>query len=189
MWAPGVETDLRQGDLLVEVRVPKLSVPSTIWSIEGEEPRANAELRVPATSRACVILSQCCTLERALARGEPVCVAPLRSTKPLAPEEQGPYLSVEPPSDDEAEYVFDAHVVDPCPPAIEANVDGRLTVVDFTRTFHLQGADLWFTARRVASMTPAGRRALRISLAFYWARPERADVEELDRQGLSSGVL
>jgi hypothetical protein len=112
-------------------------------------------------------------------------LAPIRSTPPLASELRKAYETDAPRTG--AAYVYVAHALAPLERYLE-NRDGRINVASFLEVQSYSGDDQGLRVARVATMTPEGRRLLRIRLAFFWGRPEDEDEKALAVAGLSAGL-
>jgi len=185
MWmttTPEVAEPLRQGDLLVDLVLPRFQLPLNYARPSGREPRQGDYIVLPAPrARSFLVVSQCCTIEN----DHVYALASIRSTPPLTSEGKQVYETGTPQAG--AAYVYAAHALAPLERYLE-NRDGRLNVASFLEIQSYTGDDQELRAARVASMTPEGRRLLRIRLAFFWGRPEAEDEKALAAAGLSAGL-
>jgi len=174
---PDPEEELRQGDLLAHVRLPKVKLPLDILSAEGKKPGSTANALLPATVRSYLVVSQCCTIENHGA----VAVAPVVSTKPLNDGEEAPYLADHPPGPADAPtgYVFNAHALEPVDGTLPER-QRQLWIADLTQTISVDGDRAILQAARVARMTTVARLALRTRLASFWGRAVADDLRELN---------
>lgn len=185
MWTtttPATAEPLRQGDLLADLILPRFQLPLSYARPPGREPRQGDSIVLPAPrARSFLVVSQCCTIEN----DQVYALAPVRSTPPLASELRQAYEIDAPRAG--AAYVYSAHALAPLAQYLE-NHNGRLNVASFLEIQSYSGDDQGLRAARVASMTPEGRRLLRIRLAFFWGRPEAEDERSLVAAGLSTGL-
>lgn len=191
MWhdgAPHPEDELRQGDLLENVLLPKLKRPFRVAHVPGADPQGSDPMLISGSKRQVLVVSQCCDI----AEDRYVAVAPIRQTGRLNDRLRRALLADVPPDPEELAagdavgYVFDQFRLAPLDGVIDD--DGELfKVADFGMMQTLTGEVDDLREHRSAAMTPAGRRLLRIKLSYFWSRPEASDAEELAAQGLPPG--
>ncbi len=181
MWKtehPDPEEDLRQGDLLGPLTAPKLEIPfRTLKYPNDSDDQGDAVFSVQL--RHVLVVSHCCNVEQ----GDHVALAPIQSTAPLAAEDKPAYFDE--PSEDGV-YVVRVHALDEIDGVIGHDGD-RLKVANLERIMSLRMDVEHAKSLRIASMTPEGRRLLRIRLGMFWARAEPSDVEKLKSLGLPPG--
>jgi hypothetical protein len=187
MWASeplDAAADLRQGDLLKGFLLPSLSLPLS-YVRTGDAPLGrSAHVMVNAKERDFVVVSQCCTVEN----GELVALSPIKQTPPLSAQGRLAYEWERPedvPEDSETQFAFSAFKLEPIPGVLDDPSGGRLRVLNLEDVMSYAGDQSHLIPKRVAQMTPAGRRALRIRLAYFWGRPEAEDEAALIAMGLS----
>ncbi|HUY47393.1 MAG TPA: hypothetical protein VMV92_16950 [Streptosporangiaceae bacterium] len=129
-----------------------------------------------------LVVSQCCTIENQIVAA----LAPVRSTRSLNAEQLSEYEREEPSVDPDVRYVYNAHALVPFSGYL-TRTDGRIFVADLTSIQSYSGTISDFQESRVAMMTPAGRRLLRIRLALFWGRVEQEDELWFEERGLPSG--
>lgn len=188
MWTPdppGPTAALRQGDLLVNLALPKLTWPLSYARPPGRDASADQTILVPSGKmQTHLVVSQCCTIENKTVAA----LARVRSTKPLTAD-QIRDLERELPSDDpEVGYAFAEHALKPTGEHLERK-DGRVWIADFASIQTYSGSIADFQASRVAAMSPEGRRALRVRLGAFWARAEAEDEQHLEERGMSVGFI
>jgi hypothetical protein len=174
MWSaelPEVAEELRQGDLIQGVLLPKLELPLRIIGLPGESPGPQHEAVLKISERRYVVITQCCEIEN----GTYVALAPVKSTGRLRPDEAKPYLAIEP--EDGNPYAYSAFRLEPVGSLQEA--DGRLNIADLSQVAAYNKAKSELQAGRVARMSPHGRRLLRIKLGYFWSRAEPEDASVL----------
>ncbi|MGO9334601.1 MAG: hypothetical protein ACLQCU_11245 [Acidimicrobiales bacterium] len=181
MWSeklPAVAEELRQGDLIEGVLLPKLELPLRIIGLPGESPGPQHEAVLKTAERRYIVLTQCCEIES----GTYVALAPVKSTGRLTSDGAKPYLAIEPK--DGEPYVYSAFRLEPVGSLREA--DGRLNVADLSQVAAYNRAKSELQAGRVARMSPHGRRLLRIKLGYFWSRAEPEDANALGDYSRSS---
>jgi hypothetical protein len=186
MWRPDLpdKTELlRQGDLLDGFYPPKLTLPFSYARSPEDLPRPGQPIVLSADKMGkYLVVSQCCTIEQrgvvALARVSKVSAKTTEQLDALALEE--------PSRDPNTNYSFNMHPLDPVEGYLENSI-GVLHAADLTtiQTYSKQVVDL--QNMRVAAMTPAGRRRLRIRLQFFWGRVEAEDESWFREKGLPAG--
>ena len=186
MWLkalPPLDTELRQGDLLAGLIVPLVSYPPKLVMVEGQTP-AGGDLAVLETvCESFLVVSQCCSI----ASQKTVAVAPIRSTQRLSPEEIADQSEADPTARPEgANYMVNAHYLEPAPPTLP-DLSPKAHVADLSRIVSMRRQRGSLEARRVAAMSPQGRRLLRMRLAAFFGRPETEDLEWFIEQGLPPG--
>jgi hypothetical protein len=184
MWEkelPEEEDELRQGDLLTDVVLPRLVAPIERY----RNPNGTGHLTtVAAPEHLGLVVSQCCQNEQ----GEHISVSPVISTIPLNEEQLAEWLRDE-PTGVEGEYVYDRFCLEELAGHIThgaAHLRGGLEglvlkVADLSRATPISGDRSSLRAARVARMTPFGRHLLRTKLAYHWGRAEAGDVKELEQ--------
>jgi hypothetical protein len=186
MWldkCPDESEELRQGDLLVGLFLPKLAWPVTYARAADEPVGPGQPVVLPSTKvTAHIVVSQCCAIES----HRVTALAVVRSTKRLSASELEGYEREEP--SEGLAYTFNQHALAPFDGHL-GRVDGRISVADFGSIQTYSGAIEQLQAYRVAGMTPAGRRVLRIRLAAYWGRPEAEDAKALASEGIPPGSI
>jgi len=135
-----------------------------------------------ANQRDFLVVSQCCTIEN----HHVAALAPIRWTPPLTDEERATYKQADFSVIGNDKYVFNAHMLDPIQNVMEEQ-GGKGKVADFTKIVTYIGDDSELRAKRVARMSPAGRRLLRMRLSGFWARVEADDLAWFKEQGLPPG--
>jgi hypothetical protein len=186
MWLsdpPDSSEALRQGDLLQDLLLPTLRLPITFGHPAGRAPQDGDTALLPSKERNFLIVSQCCTIEN----HHVAALAPIRSTPPMSPEERAIYSEADFSligADDK--FVFNVHTLDPIEKALE-EVGGRAKVADLTQIVTCTGDDSILRAKRVARMSPAGRRLLRMRLSVFWGRVEAEDLAWFKQEGLPPG--
>lgn len=191
MWlptCPGGDEELRQGDLLADLRLLKVKLPLKLVTTDGAGPSDTADAILPTKRRHFLVVSQCCTIEN---HGS-VALAPVISTQRLRDGEEAPYLADHPPGPDEPStgYVFNAHALEPVLGALQAR-PGHLWIADLTQTISVDGVRSPLQDARVARMNTLGRAVLRRRLAAFWGRGVAEDLRELSSDGppaLSGGT-
>ena len=186
MWAANPEDGLRQGDLLGEVPFPTLKIEPAVISRLAGQPATEAVVTIKYEKA--LVVSQCCSLEK----GRTVLVAPVAGVRPRnAAGTQS--LKIDDPTPDAAGdlpdgvgYVYERHRLDLLPGYLD-ELDDRLWVANFERIIPLREDYSSVEEIRLASMTPEGRRTLRIRLGFFWGRAEEGDAETLTSRGLPVG--
>lgn len=184
MWADSMEEDLRQGDLLRAVTLPRLQMPLTYIKAEGEQVTAKTQSVLRQVTRNYVVISQCCTIEN----GAGVAVAPVRQTGPLTPDQLQAYAYAEPgeiPADAEVSFPFSTMPLDPVVGTLDALPDNRRWIVEFEDAVTFINSKDFFRGHRVAQMTVLARRNLRVRLTWFWGRAVAADVPDLSAAGVN----
>lgn len=175
MWDEKFSSDeIRQGDLLKAVFVPKLKVPFPVLHEPGSVPGDSSPAQFPVAQRTVLVVSQCCTIEN----GSRIAVAPVRSTPPISSdEERQQYQAVTEASlPSGRNFVFNLHLLDEVDGVLTAGSGrGLAAALDETQTFEAQPG--YLNDFVVARMTPHGRRDLRRRLALFWARTEQSDYD------------
>jgi hypothetical protein len=187
MWTPDPPkpaASLRQGDLLVNLALPKLKWPLCYARPPGQDASADQTVLVPSGKMQIhLVVSQCCIIENQAVAA----LARVRSTMPLS-EDQIRDLEREFPTDDpEVSYAFAEHALKPVGEHLERKGD-KVWVADFASIQTYSGSITDFQASRVAAMSPEGRVALRVRLAAFWGRAEADDKEHLRKHGKSAGL-
>jgi hypothetical protein len=186
MWmpnAPDSSAALRQGDLLTGLMLPRLAWPLSYARPPEAAVAGNQTVLLSATRpSAYLVVSQCCTIENQTVAA----LAVVRSTRSLSAAELREYELEEPSGDPDLNYVFNLHALMPFQGHL-LRQDGRIYVADLTSTQSYSGAISDFQKARVAAMSPAGRRLLRIRLALFWGRVEREDEQWFEENGLPAG--
>jgi len=113
-------------------------------------------------------------------------LAVVRSTPPLTPEQLSEYEREEPSSDPESSYVYNVHALSSFKEHLQRE-KGRIFIADLASIQSYSGVIADFQRPRVAAMTPAGRRLLRIRLSYFWGRPEGEDELWFEEHGLPAG--
>ncbi|NMO50919.1 hypothetical protein HH310_06900 [Actinoplanes sp. TBRC 11911] len=188
MWlevAPEKTATLRQGDLLAGLCLPKLSWPLHYARGPEEPPAADQPVVLQSIKQSYyIVVSQCCTIEQ---RG----VLSLARVSRISArsDEERQALALEVPSKVEGgpKYSFNSHPLAALPGHLEEN-EYSVHAADFTtiQTYASRVTEL--QDKRVAGMTPSGRRLLRIRLQFFWGRVEAEDLAWFESQGLPPGL-
>lgn len=179
------EEELRQGDLLMDLLLPVPELPVALIRA-GASPQAAFEQAVSkAKKRHFLVVSQCCTI----ANGPAVAIAPLSQTQMLEPEQRRSYEweTREQADDTSLRLAFSAMRVLPLDGILDDPEGGRIRIVNFEEVVSYKGRREELKAARVARMTPAGRRALRTRLMYFWGREAREDAEQLGGADGSAG--
>lgn len=187
MWleeAPAPTDDLRQGDLLTGLILPQLKLPISYIRLATAEPSPGDSvlLNTPKQTTEYLVVSQCCVIEN----NSVVALAPVENTGRLADESLAAHLNNEPIGG--AGYVYTAQMLPP--------INGHLAVsnglspkaANFRKIQTYSGEISILQRSRVAAMSPAGRRILRIRLGLFWGRAEAEDEKWLEQNGLPSGL-
>jgi hypothetical protein len=200
MWLPTCpekSATLRQGDFLDGLVLPRL-----VWPLSYARPpertvdKGQMALLPAAKPYGYLVVSQCCTIENQLVAA----LAEVKSTKPLSDSELRDYEREQPvyesddtvlaneraPEDIDSGYVFNSHALAPFGEYFP-RARGRIYVADFTTIQSYSGDIRDFQEARVASMSPVGRRLLRIRLALFWGRAEAEDEHWLNEHGIPVG--
>lgn len=188
MWTPDLPqpaAPLRQGDLLADLALPKLTWPLSYARPPGQDASGNQTVLVSSGKLMIhLVVSQCCTIENKAVTA----LARVRTTAPLTAD-QISELEQEVPSDDpEVSYAFSEHALQPVGKYLERK-DGKVWVADFASIQTYSGSIADFQASRVAAMSPEGRAALRVRLAAFWGRAEAGDEQHLKERGMSAGFF
>jgi hypothetical protein len=201
MWLPTCpekSAALRQGDFLYGLVLPRLTWPLSYARPPESTIQKNQMVLLPAAKPyGYLVVSQCCTIENQTVAA----LAEVRSTKPLSESELRDYEREEPvyepddatPADDgsledtDSGYVFNAHALGPFEEYFP-RVGGRIYIADFVTTQTYSGDIRDFQEARVAAMSPAGRRLLRIRLALFWGRAEDEDEQWLIEHDVPVGM-
>ncbi len=97
MWeevAPEITDDLRQGDLLAEMVLPRLKLPLSIARPEGRDPAENDHVLTKlGKPRYFLVVSQCCTVEN----DKVAAIAPISGTARLTEPIYQAHFTKEPP--------------------------------------------------------------------------------------------
>jgi len=176
MWEPGGPwSDLRQGDLVADVRVPVIELPPTVVGTEGAESAADAVLQVRSRVTSCLVVTQCCSVERALSeKGSSISLAPIRLHKPHGLGVDDYFRSVE-DGGDLGGYPTEMHGVRPLDGVIDDR-DGYVNGADLTRTFSVKGDIASELIHRIRGrMTVLERQRLRDRLMLFWGRTPEED--------------
>lgn len=186
MWTPDPPEPaaaLRQGDLLVNLALPKLTWPLSYARPPGQDASEGQPVLVTSGKlQTYLVVSQCCVIENKTVAA----LARVRTTKPLTPDEIRD-LERELPSDDpEVSYAFSEHALKPVEEHLERK-DRKIWVADFASIQTYSGSITDFQASRVAAMSPEGRAALRVRLGAFWARAEAEDEQHLKERGMPLG--
>ncbi len=188
MWlpeCPDKTATLRQGDLLSGLMLPRLTPPFNYARPRGRDASgADTVLLVQQKHVDFLVVSQCCTIENQGA----VALAPVTTTPPLTTEQTAAYLQREPGSSPDVGYARNHHVLDPYGDKL-VPVGKRLHIADLTQiqTYICKKAQetlVEMQAARLATMTPAGRRLLRIRLMTFWGQVESEDNDWFLQNGL-----
>jgi hypothetical protein len=114
-------------------------------------------------------------------------LAPIRSTPQLTESQRLTYAEADPSAiTEDQKYVVNAHYLEPIPKILEAQGD-RSKIADLTQIISYTGDDTELRTGRVARMSPAGRRLLRMRLAEFWGRVEAEDLAWFEKNGLPPG--
>ena len=188
MWTPDppeVTAALREGDLLVNLALPKLTWPLSYARPPGRDASADQTVLVPSGKlQSHLVVSQCCIIENKAVAA----VARVRTTQPLTAD-QIRDLERELPSDDPGVgYAFSEHALKPV--GEHLGTQGRQGL---DRGLYLY-PDLFRLYRRLPGITgrgdvPEGRAALRVRLGAFWARAEAEDKQHLEERGMSAGFI
>jgi hypothetical protein len=194
MWqaeAPEESEELRQGDLLKALVLPKPKLPLSFIITPGNEPRQGDRVVIETVQKDFLVVSQCCTIENSSF----VALAPISSTRPLTEEQRRAYEALEPPiapqnredaqGTDPVGYVFNGHRLDPIPGILEAGKD-QFKIADLTQIMSFGGDRQVLKRHRVARMNPLGRKALRIRLSYFWGRAEAEDLKWFAAPGVEA---
>jgi hypothetical protein len=185
MWqvkAPQADEDLRQGDLIDEFLAPELKLPLVYGTQPGETAVPGSPILLKAQKIVRYLLvTPCCTISN---YGS-FALAPLSKTRYGNDAERSRLMEA-----DETivnDYLFRQHGLDPIDGLL---VEDRnlLNVADLTRIVTYTGDSLFLRERRRASMSPEGRRLLRMRLGSFWSRPEESDAKYLKAAGIPVGV-
>jgi hypothetical protein len=188
MWMstkPDPSEMLRQGDLLIGLALPRLIWPLAFARAPGDAETTKGQPVVLTAAKPVghLVVSQCCTIENQSV----IALAEVKSTHPLKDWELRAYEMAEPShSDEDTKYVFTAHTLEPFEEFL-LRQDGRVFVADLTTIQSYSGAIENFQRYRVRTMTPGGRRLLRIRLAYFWGRVEREDEDWFIQHELPAG--
>lgn len=176
MWeddCPDISDGLRQGDLL-------LGVPLEAQQVG--EPIQGATRPIELTD--VIVVSQCCTTQQKSL----VSLAPLHTIKLAA---QRPdvlrLLQLEEPEAFGGPFETNRLYLQPHPSMNLGLGRAKVAYLLEARLLKTGDDDLWLRSRRVARMTPQGRRLVRIKVGAHWARPEEDDVVALTRMGIPVG--
>jgi hypothetical protein len=182
VWSStAVPTDdpLRQGDLLLNVDLPKLKRPIPAIPLEFKQ-RANMQL--PYARQTALVVSSCC----ANANEEYLAVAPVQPLGGLTDEQEEALLRMEPPDPDSG--VYGGYDIDHfrLDPLVGFLVDPPHA---YQAAFLARAIPFWgdcsdLRGHRIARMTVEARRLLRLNLSLLWSRVEQSDAEELRSKGL-----
>lgn len=118
-----------------------------------------------------------------------IAVAPVQPLSNLTQEQLAALLTDEPPAlegGDYAGYDLDHLRLVPIPGVLEDGPN-RHQVAFLNRPYPFWGDCSDLRVQRVARMSAAGRRLLRLNLQMLWARFEEEDAEELEALGLPRG--
>lgn len=175
---------LRQGDLISDLLLPRLAFPLPYARGQDMSPAEGQPIVLTANKSAYyLVTSQCCTIEQ-----KSVCALARLSKVSARTSEQLDALALEEPDGNaDVKYSFASHPLKPISGVLNESI-GIAHVADFLTIQTYSGALEDLQARRVASMTPEGRRLLRIRLSLFWGRAEREDEEYLLSQGLPVGA-
>jgi len=187
MWAESVpqeEEELRQGDVLASLLLPQVKMPLTVARPSGADPKPNDLTMVPLMKvKHYVVTSQCCTIDNH--KSSPVLLAPVSMTEaPLEAADLERYANVDPST---GEVVFNHHLLDSLPGVLD-EPGGRKRVIDLRLMLAVGGDRAELRGARVAAMTPAGRRLLRLRLMGFFGRTEPEDKAWFDENGLADGL-
>jgi hypothetical protein len=188
MWTPDLPeatAALRQGDLLVNLALPKLTWPLSYARPPGQDASADQTVLVSSGKlQTYLVVSQCCTIENQAVAA----LARVRTTKPLTADQIRDLERELPSEDPEVSYSFTEHALKPAGGHLERK-DGKVWVADFASIQTFSGSITDFQASRVAAMSPEGRAALRVRLAAFWGRAEAEDEQHLKERGMSAGFI
>lgn len=184
MWLeplPNDDDPLRQGDLLVEITLPKLRLPIPRYPFGQLEATT-----VAASEFNVIVVSQCCDN----ARNDYVAVAPIGRLGQLPDHHLRALLNPEPvwKGTSLSEYVLEHFHIEPIAGLLENPGADRYLVAKLYRAASFYGDCRSLLEKRRARMTVEARRLLRIKLGLLWSRPEGGDVEALERRGLPPGL-
>jgi len=186
MWSselPDEADELRQGDLLHDLLLPKLQLPFNFLRAAGRStPQAGDPIQVSSLGRDYLVVTPCCTI----ANTKFVALAPVRSTPPLKPDEFAAYEAEEPSGGDESEFAYGSFHLAPLAGIVE-HPPNRLRVADLPNVQSFEGDRTDFRRARVAAMSPEGRRLLRLKLSYFWGRVEAEDLAWFEENGLPAG--
>ena len=183
MWEaeiPGEEDPLRQGDLIRDVVFPSMKLPLPSYSV-GALQQTSVETRTEFG----LVVSHCCDN----ANGKYAAVAPVRPRGGLQPHQEEALLRSEPTWEgfQIKSYNIENFWIQPLPGQFEPP-EGKHYAAALTRMVTMYGDCSEFQARRIARMTVAGRRLLRINLGLLWSRVEEEDAQALEAAGLPVGL-
>ena len=178
MWSEEVvpaDDPLRQGDLLTDVDLPLLKRPIPAIPLDFG---AQANMQVPYRRLAGLVVSSCCsnTAEDYIA------IAPVQPLSGLTEDQEAALLQTEPPdpaSGGYQGYDIDHFRLEPLEGVLADPRRGSFQSAFLNRAIPFWGDCSDLRAYRRVRMTAAGRRLLRLNLALFWSRVERADIEEL----------
>lgn len=180
---PEATETLRQGDLLIDLVLPKLTWPLAYARAPDAVISADQPIVLPSGKvQIYLVVSQCCTIAN---RGV-VALGKVRNTAPLRLDQMQAYEREVPTDDPEATFAFNEHPLQPVGGYLQRS-QNQIYVADFTSIQSYSGRIEQFQASRVAAMSPEGRRGLRIRLAAFWSRVEGEDEELLTERGISPG--
>jgi hypothetical protein len=186
MWLsylPEPAASLRQGDLLVDLALPKLKWPLNYARPPGQDVSADQTVLVPSgRMQIHLVVSQCCTIENQTVAA----LARVRPTQPLTDGQIRDFERELPSDDPEVSYSFTEHALKPVGEHLERKA-GKIWVADFASIQTYSGSIADFQASRIAAMSPEGRRALRVRLGAFWSRAEAEDELHLKERGMSVG--
>jgi hypothetical protein len=186
MWASeplDISEELRQGDLLQDLILPSLRLPLVFIHRSGQAAQPGDMVVLESARHDYLVVSQCCTI----INRKSFALAPIRSTPRLDENQRSVYAEADPSVIGEGDkYVVNAHYLDPIP-EILGNQGGRSKIADLTQIVSYAGDDAELRMKRVARMSPAGRRLLRMRLAYFWSRPEAEDLAWFEKNGLPPG--
>jgi len=178
---------LRQGDYLKDMVVPTLTLPFRVSHPMGGAIKQDDRIVLPQRTCDLLVVSQCCSI----AHNSFVAVARVRPYSQFSAVQEAGMLAEEPIGLEDAHYNMDAFRLAPHPelPQLIPEMSGaRYYCADLGSIFSLSGNRETLNQFRVARMTAAGRRLLRIKLSLFWGRPEEEDVLALNDLGLPPGL-
>ncbi len=185
MWQPSGEQagDVRQGDLLIGVVLPRLEFPLPTARAPDAPPREGDSAVVRTTIKPCIVVSQCCEIEN----GRTIAVAPVKSTPPLGHDETSVYEAIEPTAE-VGGYAYDGFRLESIPGVLDPLDRNRLHVASLSEIVSIRCSPTALMELRAAEMDVEARRALRIKLGFFFGRAEREDAMALAEMGISPGA-
>ena len=183
MWLDSLPDDndpLRQGDLLINITLPKLEPHIPLLYVQQQRLTT-----VPAMTSNVIVISQCCDNYESryavvarvgyLGNLQDRYVQALKNPEPLWDRTA---LSG---------YTPREFLIEPIPGILDDPGENRYLVAKLHQSATFSGDCTPLLKTRRARMTAEARRLLRIKLGVLWGRVEEDDVDELKRRGLPLG--